>query len=154
MQRTMDTTDFAQRIRLNLAQSHAQLQRSVCPLYGADIRGLPRLIGSGVLIKVASRSIMATAGHVLDENEHSNFYVAGRHELVELEGSMHSSVAPQAGREGDNIDLGFIILSDRLATELGQRFTFLSAEAIDAQDLPLAHQLYAFIGYPVTLNKA
>jgi hypothetical protein len=161
---TLALRDFISEALRNL---HPRLQQFVCPILGADARGVPQLLGSGILLKVLSHWFLITAAHVLDENTYTNFYLLGKAvdlmmgktALLDLEGTVHFVNTPEAGRKHDRLDLGFVALSDSLAAELATRYSFLSPEDLDVNEVltmevVVARAPYAFVGYPQSRNKA
>jgi hypothetical protein len=155
--------DFISEALRNL---HPQLQQFVCAILGADARGVPQLLGSGILLKVLSHSFLITAAHVLDENTYTNFYLfgqtvdlMGKTALLDLEGTIHFVNPPETGREYDRLDLGFVALSDSLAAELATRYSFLVPEDLGVNEVLTGEVIaarapYAFVGYPQSRNKA
>ncbi len=140
------------RLRDNLQATEHRVQRAVSPIYGLDNRDRPQLIGSAVLLSVTPHIFLITAAHVLDENKDTTLYLAGRHEPIEVAGPSYRVLAPPSGRRDDNLDVGFILLAGAMVNELA-RFTVLTPQDIDVDDLPAHHTLYGFVGYPGTRNK-
>ena len=140
-------------MRHDLKDLHVQLQKFVCPIFSANRKSEPELVGSGVLLRVSSRVFLLTAAHILDENERTNFYVSGKSELIELLGRSYYGVSPGSGRRRDKIDVGFVLLSDAVVGELYPRLEFLAVDNLNVNDIAIPGNPYAFVGYPTTRNK-
>jgi hypothetical protein len=135
-----------------LIQAH--LQRFVCPIFGADVRGRLEPIGSGVLFKVLSMPFLWTAAHVIDELATTTLYVPGRdNQMAELAGTNHSTAAPSTGRDKNHLDAGLFLLDDHAANELGLQGCFLGPDDLQVDGPPVSNEHYAFIGYPVSRNR-
>jgi hypothetical protein len=143
----------ARLLRETLGTAHPHLQRFVCPIFGANERGIPELIGSGVLIQVSSKFFLLTAAHVLDRGAHTTLYVAGRNGLVTLHGQGFRAMPPSKGRDYDKLDVGFVLLFDATVAELQHGHSFLCAQDLDVSGLPQDVYTYAFVGYPETRNR-
>jgi hypothetical protein len=139
-------------INANIQNAEQRIQGTVCPIYAVDDQRRPNLVGSSMLLRVATRSFLLTAAHVLDENKSSTLYVGGGDELVELTGRAHRTTPPTTGRKDDLLDFAFIDVSDR-SQDQWSRYRFLTTDDLDVDDHPSAHTLYAFVGYPETRNK-
>ena len=92
-------------IEANRREAEGRILDRVCPIYGINARRQHQLIGSSVLLRVASRSFLLTAAHVLDKNRDSALYIAGGAEIVALAGSSSRSGLPTANRDKDRLDL-------------------------------------------------
>jgi len=71
--------DFEREAR-TLARLATLLARNVVPLF-SDLRGKPRLVGTGLLVSSGERSFLVSAAHVLDRPETARelyFYVEQR----------------------------------------------------------------------------
>jgi hypothetical protein len=141
-----------ERLRGALRQAERRVQHAVCPIYGINDRGEPELLGSSILLKLPTRALLVTAAHVLDKNEHTTLYFGGTERLVELAGPSFRVPRPASGRLKDTLDFGFIDISD-VAPDQWSRYRFVTPGDIDVDDLPVAHTLYAFVGYPETRNR-
>jgi hypothetical protein len=139
-------------LRENLRAAERRIQQAVCPIYGADDRGKPYLIGSSLLLKVHDRSFLVTAAHVLDWNQETSIYVAGRLKPVRIEGESYRTSPPATGRNDDLMDFGIIDISGT-PPDQWSRYRFLTPDDLDVDDFPADHTLYGFSGYPVTKNR-
>ena len=148
----MHSSPLESTIEANRREAEGRILDRVCPIYGINGRRQYQLIGSSVLLKVASRSFVLTAAHGLYKNRDSTLYIAGGTDIVALAGSSFRSGSPTANRDDDRLDFGFIEISD---TPLDQwsRFRFLTPGDLDVDDIPVAESLYAFVGFPETRNR-
>ncbi len=146
----MDETK--KRLRENLRQAEHRVQNAVCPIYGINDRDKPQLVGSSILLRLPTRALLVTAAHVLDENKRTTLYVGGAEQLVQLVGPSYRVLPPASGRQGDTLDFGFIDISDT-APDQWIRYRFVTPNDLDVDDVPVAHTLYGFVGYPETRNR-
>jgi hypothetical protein len=122
-------------VAANLGEAERRVQCAVCPIYGIDSRDRPQLIGSAIPFRVAAHSFLLTAAHVLDENKQTTLYVGGVETLVPLAGSSHRVRAPNASRQNDKLDFGFVDISDTPPHQWS-RYRFTTPEDLDLDDIP------------------
>jgi hypothetical protein len=148
----MHSSSLELTVEANLREAEGRILERVCPIYGINARRQHQLIGSSVLLSVASRSFLLTAAHVLDKNRDSSLYIAGSADIVALAGSSSRSGSPTGNRDDDRLDFGFVDIS---GTPSGQwsRFRFLTPADLDVDDIPTEETLYAFVGFPETKNR-
>jgi hypothetical protein len=144
--------EHEKKLRENLRQAEYRVQHAVCPIYGVDGRDRPQLIGSSILLKLRSSSFLVTAAHVLDKNKETTLYVGGATRLVPLQGSSLRTRPPTSGRGYDTFDIGFIDISETTPNQWS-RYRFLTPGDFDVDDVPAAHTLYGFVGFPETRNR-
>jgi len=125
----------------------------VLPLYGVSDEGKPFAVGTGFLMEFPPAKILVTAAHVLDERQHSVLYVPGRSALIELQGSYHSTPAPDGNRQADKIDVGLVNLPSGFDEELKAGSWFALPQMLLPSAPALAPYHYTFFGYPHTATE-
>jgi hypothetical protein len=63
----MHSSSLELTVEANLREAEGRILERVCPIYGINARRQHQLIGSSVLLSVASRSFLLTAAHVLEK---------------------------------------------------------------------------------------
>lgn len=136
--------------RTNQAQEH--FFPSVRPIYWATPSCTAEAVGSSFLLQVDRRRFLVTASHVLDLNQQSTLYVAGRNALEQITGIAGVTKAPATGRSGDKFDFAFIELQDELAQRLGTE-AFIDANKVSQNRGTLDGRCFMALGYPASRNK-
>jgi hypothetical protein len=67
------------------------LKSCVTPIIDVNEKGEAELLGSAVLIKLADKTFICTAQHIIEENARSTLYIDGPSKLEVLEGSFYTS---------------------------------------------------------------
>ncbi|MBU8873797.1 hypothetical protein KQ910_08480 [Reyranella sp. MMS21-HV4-11] len=127
-----------------------KLMQCVVPVLKDDERGVPRAVGSCVLLEIAEQYFLLSAAHVLDETASSTLYLPGRNKLIAITGHKICSVAPNGDRDLDWIDVGYVCLTKQEAEEVSTQFFFLPVAFVDTDDMASPGSHYIFSGYPAT----
>jgi hypothetical protein len=117
-------------IHANRREAEGRILDRICPIYANNTRRQRQLIGSSVLLRVASRSFLLTAAHVLDKNRDSTLYVAGGADFVALAGPSSLAGSTTANRDKDRLDFGLVDISDT-PSDQWSRFRFLTPDDLD-----------------------
>lgn len=131
-----------------------QLLPPTCPIYEANARGDPDLVGSSVLLRVADESFLLTAGHVMDRRRNTTLYVGGEPRMVELSGEYRTTRVPGSNsRKADRTDLGVLPLSDAQVSGLGS-VGLVELRDLDPEEVvdptPVTGTRYIVSGFPVS----
>lgn len=127
------------------------VQDAVRPIYLQNSCGCFELLGSSVLIRIATQSFLITAAHVMDEAKKQPLFVGGTDSPIHLEGQFYSTRKPLSGeRKDDKLDLSVVPLNEDIVNKLGHSCLFLGLDDIDAHERSELHSLYIAIGYPGT----
>lgn len=121
----------------------AAFKACVTPIFDVNESSEPELLGSAVLIEVASEIYFCTAKHVIDKNTNSSLYIDGPAELQILTGEFFTS---------DGHDVAVLKLTSDQIKELN-KYTPLQTDDIATQSQTLASKYVVFIGYPETKNR-
>lgn len=83
------------------------------PIFGVDKRHDPEFHGTGVLLRYANRFLLVSAAHVFDRLLNGVHLLLPRRERTALSNAISLTLRDShARRTGDEIDLGFVDLSD------------------------------------------
>lgn len=125
-----------------------QFRKSVRPIYGVNPRGIPELIGSGVLFDIGGKRYVITAAHVIDEAQQWGFQLGVGNKLVPINGEFTLTEAPYGNRDLDSWDFAW----HRLSNTIADSGDFISEQRIARVDNG-KHRLYLMLGYPGSQNK-
>lgn len=117
----------------------------VMPLCGYDENDDPEIIGSGVLLKVASRTFLVTATHVFTDNKDSTLCYPGTDGLEELTGN-------RIGADRDEEDVSVMLLDDSTAKDISFNYSALPLFFIDMNDITTKGDRYDLVGFPEDLQ--
>jgi len=124
-----------------------------CHIIGADEKNKPYLIGTGVVLDFDSNIYIATAAHVIDENEITTIYTfLGGKQLI-IEGEVYSTIKPGNDRNNDKLDIAIYKVADSLIQKFRDSYTPVTLKDIDVDDVPQSKKYYAFIGHPTNKTK-
>lgn len=152
---TKSTHDYKQILRDKLHDiindKSKQVQDAVRPIYLQNSRGQFELVGSSVLIRIATQSFLITAAHVMDDAKEQPLFVGGTDSLINPEAQFYSTRKPLSGdRKDDKLDLSVVPLSEDIVNKLGHSCLFLGLDDIDAHERSEPTSGYIIIGYPGT----
>jgi hypothetical protein len=129
----------------------ARMHSLTVPFYVLAPPKVPVLVGSGVLLTLASERFLLTAGHVLDWREEGQLVVGLSPEFVTIAGTLWR-YPPLPVPEDDPIDLGIIHLRggpwDNLPFE-----RFCAWEELDVNPPIMEKHTFGVMGFPVSKNK-
>jgi hypothetical protein len=131
-----------------LQQLVERLHQSVLPLFKADERGRPDMIGSCVLVELDSNYYAFTAAHVMQDAGSADLGIAAGGEVVPLPWTASSMTLG-----GD--DVGVFLLHASVLDVLEQT-VFLGGHAIDEQGMPddtAFTSSYIVLGYPASRRQ-
>jgi hypothetical protein len=124
------------------------LVRYVIPVFQLNDRDKPNSEGSGVLARLGDRFYLVTAAHVLDACTTGVFIPQGRHGIIPLTGnSIVTGRKPGTTRLEDQVDIGFIRLSDEETSRFGSE-CFLDLEHVTAPPMPNKTTMFVVLGFP------
>lgn len=130
--------------------------KSLFPFISGDgTKELPKVYGSGVLLRVDAHYFLLSAAHVFDDTA-TDIFLPGGIEVPtpEQRPSYFTTEAPGNNRTLDKIDLGATKLSTHIAEQLIQQgYEFATVGEIDLEDPPVADKKYLFTGFPGTGSK-
>jgi hypothetical protein len=138
----------------------SELADYVVPFYVPDARGNPQLLGSAVPIQISDQYFLATAAHVLDQNDAarmgddaSNLYLPLdlRLEALPSVPAFKTSVPPSGRREDDLADVAILALPPSVAKRLAPRRFLLPRDFAMRDHLEPASD-YVFSGFPAAQN--
>jgi hypothetical protein len=121
------------------------LKGCVTPILGVNEKNHAVLVGSAVLLRVAGKSFLCTAQHVLDENASSTLYVDGPSKLEILEGTFWSSPTSEH-------DIAVLELTGSQSDFL-QKYQPLDEHHIASQIQAQACKYAGMVGFPETKNR-
>lgn len=128
-----------------------QVQDAVRPIYLQNSRNQFELLGSSVLIRIASQSFLITAAHVTDIAKEQPIFICGTNSLINPEAKFYSTCKlPSGDRKDDKLDLSVVPLSEDIINKLGHSCLFLGLDGIDAAERSEPNSIYITIGYPGT----
>jgi len=115
----------------------------VTPIFDANDKSEAALLGSAVLIEVASETFLCTAKHVINENINTTLYIDGSSRLEPLEGDFFST---------EDHDVAVLELSPSQIQTL-QKYVPLKEERI-ANHVQASNCKYVeFMGFPESKNR-
>lgn len=139
----------------------SELADFVVPFYVPDVRGNPQLLGSAVPIQISDQFFLASAAHVLDENDiarmgldASTLYLPLDSHLEALPSvqAFKTSLPPSGRREDDLADVAILSLPASIATRLAPR-RFLRPRDFAMRDHLEPASDYIFSGFPAAQSK-
>lgn len=126
--------------------------KAVRAIYGCSHNQTPIHIGSAILLEYGKEKLLITAAHVLDNNAETTLYVNGSEGLLEILGDVHITNSPSKDRKDDDLDFGFMSLSDEFIEKLGDVY-FITEDEFLLSDLGEKERLGLALGYPNSKNK-
>lgn len=127
----------------------------ICPIFRADDEGKPEQFGSGILLRLSDRSVLASAAHVLDDFKNHEILIPGQQSLVAMSGGYSVSQLPETGsRNDDKIDVGYFPLDSSFAHSLDDSLIFLDGFDSDPMDETQHNDTYTIIGYQASLSSS
>ena len=128
-----------------------QVQDAVRPIYLQNSPDQFELLGSSVLIRIASQSFLITAAHVMDIAKEKPLFITGTDSLINPEAQFYSTRKPLSGdRKDDKLDLAVVPLDEDIVNKLEHSCLFLGLDGIDTAERSEPHSYYITIGYPGT----
>ena len=120
-------------------------------LYFRTETGRPTMKGSGVLLKIADAAFILSAGHVLKHAQDMEIQIGPM-----AKGSR--VIKPQDGQVGispdlDDVDIGFVRLSEETASELAVHKKFTRMNNLDLHLSEPCDGAYCFLGFPQRDNS-
>jgi hypothetical protein len=129
---------------------------SIRPLIGVSPRQRPEVVGSSVLVRIADRRLLLTAGHVLDAFENRSAYLDLGGELLPVAGEFRSSRPPAEGRHTDRLDFAYMALPDDMVATIPEQY-FLGIGQLARDEQPRyespGRTAYPVAGYPSSRMK-
>ena len=130
------------------------LLKPTVAIYQSEKRGVPQVVGSGVLVTLAGLRFLLTAGHVLDLRKDGQLVVGLSPELLSMAGDpMRLRMPGSKQGSADRIDIGVIHLRGGPWDDVPLD-RFLGWERVDAVLPIIARHSYALVGYPNSMNRA
>jgi hypothetical protein len=121
----------------------AAFKSCVTPIFDVNDKLEAELLGSAVLIEVASETYLCTAKHVIDMNANSSLYTDGSAQFEMLLGGFLSS---------EEHDVAVLKLTS-VQTEALNKYEPLRADDVANQIQSSESKYVGFIGYPATKNR-
>jgi len=131
-----------------------RIKASTAPLLGIDIKQIPKIFASAILVKIGDAHFAITAGHVLDQRSNLDLYIGSGEKFLLLQGCSFGStkISNSGNRDQDKIDLGIIRLSEKMIEHM-QENEFLSLDDTYTLEGATTTGHYVFAGYPFSRNK-
>ncbi len=150
---TLDEHAAAELIAIAETTRDSLLEPTVA-IYQGENRGVPQVVGSGVLVTLANLRFLLTAGHVLDLRKEGQLVVGLSPELLSMAGDPMRLRTPGSKQaSADRIDIGVIHLRGGPWDDIPFD-RFLGWEQLDAEIPIIARHSYALVGYPDSMNRA
>jgi len=121
----------------------------------ASDRDQPIVTGTGILLAADRQHFVATAAHVLDQDDEATIYLPDGVILEVDRTAVVSTALPPSGRRGDDkIDLAVFRLTEAQARGLAAKNIQVIPTAWWAvDDVPDARRRYVFTGFPDTRTR-
>ena len=125
MTKVRSASDIATQRITQLSEAAVNKHRhSIFPIYGLSRRNTPDHIGTAVALDLQDQKLLLTAGHLIDQHEHTDLYVGGT-KLTPLNTHFLTSRSPDRNRNSDHYDFAIGRLSNETIEAL-RGLTFLS----------------------------
>jgi hypothetical protein len=114
----MSIDEIFARLEAQLLEPTKRVLTAVRPIYQSEGRRYPRLVGTGVLLRIAERVVLVTAAHVVDLAADEPLFFAPGQKLRSVPRDLYATIPPHGKRSADKFDLAVIGLGPELESEL------------------------------------
>ena len=122
----LDIFKYPKELQTNIkSKINQELQSKMhchCPLLGADEKGKPYLIGTGIVLDIDDNIFIATAAHVIDERKTTSIYTFLDDKDKEIVSIFHSTIKPDDDRSKDKIDISICKVEDSLVSKFRSNY--------------------------------
>ena len=130
-------------------------ENSLAPVFlWRDGAPRPEQIGTGIYLKLAERSYLFTAGHVLDHASEGALCVPTREGVTPIAGWLATNLlAPSQRRGDDRLDIGYVRFDDEHENERHPDLVHLSRGHVDLFEDIRPGEFFSIGGYPLTRGR-
>jgi len=140
----------------HLEAAPERLKSTVLPIYREVLRGTPDLIGSAILLRIATCTFLCTAAHVMDWGD-SSVLLLPNGKRLEPYWPGSEAIITALPRSQNRIDDRVDLFIERLSDSTAMRFSTYEATRlplIDQDCMPSSETLCMFLGFPASKNKS
>ena len=117
--------------------------------------GHPIHVGSAVLLRIGTATVLLTAAHVTDLRQEGKLCIPSRRGVTDFAGSIGANpLPPGLSRNQDPIDVGFLVPSEGSQCDLPSEYTPIAPADVDLTNPVLPGEFCLVAGVPLSRNWA